>query len=94
MGAGALTSWLLGFESRGIQVVGIIPDGLPALTVPSWNIGQAKALFPTALTLSLVAFMEAFSVAKAIEEWHDYTVDNQELRALGLANILGSLFQS
>ena len=95
VGAGTLTSWLLGFESRGIQVVGIIPDGLPALTIPSWNIGQAKALFPTALTLSLVAFMEAFSVAKAIEERHDYTVDaNQELRALGLANILGSLFQS
>ena len=39
--------------------------------------------------------MEAISIAKSIEERHDYLVDaNQELRALGLANILGSLFQS
>jgi SulP family sulfate permease len=34
-------------------------------------------------------------VAKSIEEKHDYKIDaNQELRALGLSNIIGSLFQS
>ena len=56
---------------------------------------DAQHLLPTALTLSLVAFMEAISVAKAMEERHDYHVDaNQELRALGLANLLGSMFQS
>ena len=57
--------------------------------------GDVQSLLPIALTLSLVAFMEAISVAKSIEERHGYRVDaNQELRALGLANILGSLFQS
>ena len=50
-----------------------------------------QSLLPIALTLSLVAFMEAISVAKSIEERHGYRVDaNQELRALGLANIVGS----
>jgi SulP family sulfate permease len=90
-----LTSWLIGFEAMGIKVVGVIPEGLPSLTLPSWSMADAQQLLPTALTLSLVAFMEAISVAKAIEERHGYRVDaNQELRALGLANVVGSLFQS
>lgn len=90
-----LTSWLIGFETMGIKVVGVIPEGLPSFALPSWSMADAQQLLPTALTLSLVAFMEAISVAKAIEERHGYRVDaNQELRALGLANIVGSLFQS
>lgn len=90
-----LTSWLMGFEAMGIKVVGVIPEGLPSLTLPTWSMADAQQLLPTALTLSLVAFMEAISVAKAMEERHGYRVDaNQELRALGLANIFGSLFQS
>jgi len=55
-----------------------------------------QTLLPTALTLALVAFLEAVSVAKAIQEQHkDYEINaNQELRALGLSNIVGSFFQS
>ena len=90
-----VTSRLVGFEAMGIKVVGVIPEGLPSFSLLSWDMADAQLLFPTALTLSLVAFMEAISVAKAIEERHGYRVDaNQELRALGLANIVGSLFQS
>lgn len=90
-----VTSRLVGFEAMGIKVVGVIPEGLPSFSLPSWDMADAQLLFPTALTLSLVAFMEAISVAKAIEERHGYSVDaNQELRALGLANIVGSMFQS
>ena len=43
----------------------------------------------------MVAFMEAYSVSKALSEKHGYEIDpNQELRALGIANIIGSFFQS
>lgn len=90
-----VASWAFGFQNLGIKVVGVIPDGLPSFTMPAWSLSDARTLLPTALTLSLVAFMEAISVAKAIEERHGYRVDaNQELRALGLANVVGSLFQS
>ena len=88
-------SWLLEFESMGVDVVGAIPQGLPSFSLPAWNVEDARQLLPTALTLAVVAFMEAISVAKAIEERHGYRVDaNQELRALGLANLLGSMVQS
>ena len=88
-------SWGMGLEAQGVQVVGHIPRGLPAAGLPSWELSDVQTLLPVALTLALVAFMEAISVAKAVEERHDYDVDaNQELKALGMANVLGALFQS
>ena len=88
-------SWGVGLESRGVQVVGHIPSGLPVAGLPDWDVADVNALLPVALTLALVAFMEAISVAKSVEERHDYDVDpNQELKALGMANVLGAFFQS
>ena len=88
-------SWGVGLEAQGVQVVGHIPRGLPAAGLPSWELSDVQTLLPVALTLALVAFMEAISVAKAVEERHDYDVDtNQELKALGMANVLGAVFQS
>ena len=88
-------SWGVGLEAQGVQVVGHIPRGLPAAGLPSWELSDVQTLLPVALTLALVAFMEAISVAKAVEERHDYDVDaNRELKALGMANVLGALFQS
>nr|WKN35668.1 solute carrier family 26 protein [Tunicatimonas sp. TK19036] len=83
-------------DQAGVSIVKTIPDGLPAFQLPSFSLGQLGELVPLALTISVVAFMEAFSVAKAIEaKKRDYKVlPNQELIALGVANVVGSLFQS
>jgi len=80
----------------GVAIVGEIPNGLPSFTLPLTDWETIKALFPIALTIALVAFMEAVSVAKAIQEKHkNYEINpNQELIALGASNIIGSLFQS
>ncbi|MFL1896749.1 SulP family inorganic anion transporter [Aquimarina sp. 2-A2] len=80
----------------GVKIVGEIPQGLPEFGVPTVDYSRISDLVPIALTLALIAFMEAISVAKAVEEKHsDYEVDaNQELIALGTANIVGSFFQS
>ena len=93
---GILAVVFLGLEAKGIKVVGEIPKGLPSFRVPrmQWeNIGQ---FLPIALTVALFGFMESISIAKTLEEKHpEYELDaNQELRALGLSNILGSFFQS
>ena len=80
----------------GIRIVGEVPKGLPSFDLPVLNISRLGELLPIALTLALIAFMEAISVAKAVEERHtNYKVKpNQELVALGAANIVGSFFQS
>lgn len=84
------------WDLNGLRIVGDVPEGLPAISLPSITMENIQTLLPTALTLALVAFLEAVSVAKAIQEQHkDYEINaNQELRALGLSNIVGSFFQS
>ena len=80
----------------GLKIVGKVPSGLPAFKTPNIPLDRISELAPIALTLALIAFMEAISVSKAIEEKQsEYEIDaNQELIALGTSNILGSLFQS
>jgi SulP family sulfate permease len=92
---GILLVFGLELDKAGVAIVGAIPDGLPDFHVPTLKLDDFYELLPIAITLALIAFMEAYSVAKAIEEKHDYKINaNQELRALGLSNIIGSLFLS
>ena len=84
------------WEGLGLTIVKNVPGGLPSFALPSASWSQIFALTPLALTLALIAFMEAISVAKAVEE-KEKTNDlnpNQELIALGSANIVGGLFQA
>ncbi len=93
---GILGIYFFGLNDMGVQIVGEVPSGLPEFKLPSIEHSRISELFPIALALALIAFMEAISVAKAVEEKHsNYEVDaNQELIALGASNIVGSLFQS
>ena len=83
-------------EALGVTLVKEVPGGLPSLVLPYATPEQIYALIPLALTLSLIAFMEAISVAKAIDEKEKKNElnANQELIALGTANIVGALFQA
>lgn len=93
---GILSVLLIGLESQGVKIVGSVPSGLPSLSIPTFSWEQIQILIPAALTISLVGFMESIAVAKAIQKRHrDYEViPNQELIALGTANLAGSLIQA
>ncbi|MDZ7612377.1 MAG: sulfate permease [Flavobacteriaceae bacterium] len=80
----------------GVAVIGEIPKGLPHFQLPSINQENFQALSSLALTLALIGFMEAISVAKTMESKHnDHKVNaNQELVALGFGNMVGSFFQA
>ena len=86
----------LNIDEMGVKIVGVIPTGLPSFHVPHFDLELIPKLIPVALTLALVAILEAISVAKAVHSKHrDYEIDaNQELRAIGLANVVGSFFQA
>ena len=93
---GVLGVYFLKLNEAGVGIVGQVPGGLPSLELPVLDSQRISELFPIALALSLIAFMEAISVAKAVEEKRGETRvnANQELVALGLSNIVGSFFQS
>jgi SulP family sulfate permease len=81
--------------SGGGQVVGSIPAGLPGFAVPSMDLGVLTGLLGTAFIMALIGFMEATSISRALAAKSREKLDpNQELIGQGLANIVGSFFQS
>jgi sulfate permease, SulP family len=90
---GTLLVWLLGLNDlAGVRVVGDVPAGLPPLTAPTIDLDLWQLLLPTALAISLVGYTESISVAKSLASKRRQKVNpNQELTALGLAN-LGASF--
>ena len=83
--------------SGGGAVVGVIPKGLPGLAPPSVrdHFATLLQLIPTAIIISLLGFMEAISIAKAMAAKTRQKLDpNQELIGQGLANLVGCCGQS
>lgn len=79
----------------GGEVVGSIPAGLPQIDMPKFSWDMMVTLFSGALVISLVGFMEAISIAKAMAaKTRDRIDPNQELIGQGFANIVGSFSQS
>ncbi len=81
--------------STGGAVVGDIPQGLPSFKVPEIKLELVLSLFPAALVMALIGFMEATSISKAIATTTGERVNtSKELIGQGLANIVGSFFGS
>jgi SulP family sulfate permease len=79
----------------GGEVVGGIPEGLPSIQMPTVNLDAFGSLLSAALVISLVGFMEAISIAKAVAAKTKQRIDpNQELIGQGLSNVVGSLTQA
>ena len=79
----------------GGAVVATIPKGLPKLAFPKLDFGFIISLFPMAAIISLLGFMEAISIAKAMAAKTGQRLDpNQELIGQGLANMIGAVGQS
>lgn len=79
----------------GGAIVGKIPEGLPTLAIPELTLKSFLKLLPTAIIISLLGFMEAIAIAKAMAAKTGQKIDaNQELIGQGLSNILGSFGSS
>lgn len=79
----------------GGAIVGKIPEGLPQFVLPELTMKNFLKLLPTAIIISLLGFMEAIAIAKAMAAKTGQKLDpNQELIGQGLANIMGSIGSS
>ena len=91
--ASILAVQLFDLESRGVKVVGDIPDSLPAFGLPEFDGSLLGSLIPTAFVITLVGFMESIAVAKVYARRHKYELEpNSELIGLGAANVASGLF--
>ena len=84
---------VFGLDDHGVKTVGDIPSGLPGFSIPSFDGGALGSLTASAVAITLVGFMESIAVAKVYARRHRYEIDpNQELFALGMANVTSGLF--
>lgn len=92
-GAILVSTWLDLEETRGVEVVGTLPEGLPSLTFTAVPLETYLAMVLPAIGVFLVAYSEALGVAHEFAAKHGYEVDaNQELNAHAATNLLSSLF--
>jgi sulfate permease, SulP family len=80
-------------DLQGLALVGEIPAGLPRLSIPSFPT-QLPDLLASALGIAIVGYSDNVLTARSFAARHHYNVDpNQELLALGLANVGVGLMQ-
>jgi high affinity sulfate transporter 1 len=80
--------------TMGFKLVGMLPSGLPHLTLPSLRPRDVDGIIPLAFACFLLAYIEGVSAARALAQRHGYEIDpRQELLALAAANAAASLGQ-
>jgi SulP family sulfate permease len=89
---GIAASGIFGLGQAGVDLVGKIPGGLPAPVLP--NLSLVGKLWPGALGIALMAYIESIAAGRAFVRHGDPRPNsNQELVALGVANLAGSFFR-
>lgn len=91
VGAAIAASFYLGLEAAGVSLVGAIPAGLPAISMP--DRGLLWGMWPAAAGIALMSFTESIAAARAFRRTGDARVaSNQELVAVGMGNVVGGFF--
>lgn len=93
-----ITTMAVGFfrlDHLGVAVIGHIPAGLPIFKIPLLDFKTISELIGPAVVIALVSFAETYSVGKSISAQTRQHVDvDQEFIGQGMANLVGSFFQS
>jgi len=90
VGGAIAASWFFGLQALGVSTVGLIPQGLPELTIADPSL--IVELAPGALGIALMSFTETIAAGRAFNSPGDPPIDaNRELIATGAANLGGAL---
>ncbi len=90
VGGAIAASWFFGLQARGVSIVGVIPRGLPPLTMP--DLSLVEQLVPGALGIALMSFTETIAAGRAFARPTDPRINaNRELVGTGAANLGGAL---
>lgn len=85
-------SWGFDLPALGVSVVGAVPTGLPPMGLPRFDSSVVTALIGPALLITIIGYVESVSVAQTLAAKRRQKIDpNQELTALGAANIASAL---
>ena len=90
----ALAVNLLDLETKGVDTIGVLPQGFPPLTVPTIPWADVPELFLGAVAIAVVALADTMSTASSFAARRGERVrGDQEMIGIGAANIAAGLFQ-
>ena len=90
--ASTILTWAFDWQAQSLKIVGTVPQGLPPLTAPLWDMALWKSLAVPALLISVVGFVESVSVGQTLAAKRRQRIEpDQELFALGASNISAAL---
>nr|MBP9086235.1 SulP family inorganic anion transporter [Kofleriaceae bacterium] len=94
VGATLATTLLHWSQPAQLAVVGTLPQGLPGFVLPEVSLRDAVQLMPGAVIIAMLTFADTSVLSRALAQRGNYRVSqNQEIIALGIANIAAGLFQ-
>ncbi len=89
----SLTCWLIDGVDKGVTLIGSLNSSLPTFDIPELSFELIRELAPGAVALSILALIEAVSIARAVALRSQQRINgNQEFIGQGLSNIVGSFF--
>jgi high affinity sulfate transporter 1 len=89
---GIVASALLSLDTKGVKLLGEVPQGLPALGIPDIYWADLNALLPLALACFLLAAVETAAIGRTFTAKHGGRLDaNQEFLALAVSNLAAGL---
>jgi high affinity sulfate transporter 1 len=78
--------------SRGVGIIGRVPQGLPSLSIPAFSFADIAGLVTLAGACYLLSYISDFSVAESFAKKHRYEYDpDQELLAVGASNFASGI---
>jgi high affinity sulfate transporter 1 len=91
--AAGLSVFLLGFDDQSVKLVGAVPSGLPAFSLPRLGYEGLQSIFVDAVGLVIVSFTSGMLTARSFATRNGYAINaDQEMRAIGFANMASGLF--
>jgi len=92
LGISLVYAWPALEDDYDVKVVGSIPQGFPPVSIQDWQFGDIGKVMSTAISASLIGYMESISIGKALAAKHNYKIDaGGEMMALGITNLVGSM---
>ncbi len=89
---GIIASDLLSLDTRGVKLLGEVPQGLPAIGLPAIQWSDLNNLLPLAFACFMLGAVETAAIGRMFTAKHGGRLDaNQEFLALAAANLAAGL---
>lgn len=83
---------IFGLNEMGVEIVGLLPSGLPSLTLPTFSFADITLLIPGSAMMALMLFSDVLMTSRAFASRNGEAIDaNREIIASGVGNILNGV---